>query len=125
MLTQENIDNHFLANRVWKEIFLSKYPNYTPETYIQNAWELFQQNGYYIEFERLSKDPENKKGLYNVVRANLYNKALINTNVDYDEEEYNLDGFVVGTDWIQERDHIQQLVIWCICDFEIDVTTLK
>ena len=49
--TQENIDNHFRNNRVWKKIFLEKYPNYTPEFKIYNLSSAPVPIGWTVEFD--------------------------------------------------------------------------
>lgn len=116
MITQENIDYHFFSNPDWKRKFLEHYPGYTPESYIDNAWELLQRNGYRIEYERLSANPDSQ--YHDTVRADIYGP------IDPDDQE-NTDGFIVGTGWVRIEDHVQTLVIWCVCDFLIDIKELK
>lgn len=114
MLTQENIDYHFFSNPNWKNKFLELYPKYTPESYIDDAWELLQRNGYRIEYKRMSQNTDSK--FYNLVRADIYGPP---------SDLEKTDGFIVGTDWVRIEDHVQTLVIWCVCDFLIDIKELK
>jgi hypothetical protein len=69
MLTAEHIKNQFISNPEWEAVFLKHYPNFTPETYIESAKKLFKSNGFTIDEERRSKNPDSR--VYCIVEATL------------------------------------------------------
>jgi hypothetical protein len=105
-LTKDNIENQFITNPVWEEVFLKNFPNWTPETYIDNAVSLFNKNGYTIINKRRSERPDSK--FYNVVDCELQKDGefifSIQTHIDASIKEVLLD---------------------CICNYEIDFSTFK
>lgn len=107
-MTQYNIDNHFISNRSWRALFERHYKVYTPEDYIDKSWKLFQDNGYAVEFERYSNNPNSK----------VYT-ALKSIDMSHNGE------FVVGRVQVNEYDALEQLLIMVICDHEVDFNTFK
>lgn len=107
-ITDENIEYHFLENRVWETYFKSKYPEFTCKDYIQKAWKLFEENGYSVEVERYSNRPESKH--YSTIKS-----------IDL----YKGDEFIVGRVQVNETYALEQLLIMVITDFEVDFKEFK
>lgn len=117
MLTSENIKNHFISNPEWKRVFLANFPSWTPETYLENAEKLFEQNGHSMKVsERLGKRPDSKH--WNLVRV------LVSEPVS----EKNEDGFICEYDWTWNGDGknaLEQALIDIVCTYNIDFTNWK
>lgn len=112
MIEREHIENHFITNVAWRELFTSKFPNWTPETWVENAWSIFEDNGYTYEIIRYSNNP--KSNLYTAVKEiNLYNGPIED------------DDFIIGLGDVNISSALEQLLICIVCDFEVDVRTLK
>jgi hypothetical protein len=107
-LTQDNIDNHFRTNRAWKALFEKYYKEYTPETYIKLAWDIFEKNGYRYEIERYSNRPESR--MYHAVKC---------IDLFHGEE------FIIGRGDVYDEWAVEALVIMVICDFEVDFSTFN
>lgn len=108
LLTDENINYHFLENKNWEIYFKSKYSEFTKEDYIQKAWKLFEENGYRVDVERFSNRSESKH--YSALKA-----------IDL----YKGDEFIVGRGMVNERQALEQLLIMVITDFEVDFRDFK
>lgn len=105
-LTKENISNHFIINPVWEELFLKHYPNWKPDSYLNDAVELFKKNGYTITNKRMSERKTSK--FYHVVEAELQK-----------------DGEFIFSFQTHDDLAIKQIIIDCVCNYEIDFSTFK
>jgi len=105
------IENHFLINPFWKTYFLSKFPKWTVEKYIKNAWSLFESNGYRYEINRYSDNPD----------SNLYN-AVKYIDLFSDDTDKS---FIVGRGDVTYDSAVEQLLIMVICDYHVDFKTFK
>jgi len=108
LLTQDNINTHFRTNRSWKALFERHYPAYTPKTYVENAWKIFEDNGYRYEMERYSNRPESR--VYHAVKS-----------IDL----FKGDEFIVGRGDVYDGWALEQLIIMVVCDHEVDFETFK
>lgn len=108
MLNNEHIENHFICNSIWKDIFVSKYPNWTADTWTDNVWKLFEDNGYTYEIETYSDNPNSK--LFGAVKSC---------------DLFYLNEFVIGYGDSRIENCLEQLLINVICNFDIDFNTLK
>jgi hypothetical protein len=108
MLTRSNISNHFATNRDWKELFEKNYPKINPETYVEDAWKLFERNGYTTEMDRYSNNPKSR----------VYT-ALKSIDLLHNGE------FITGREQVNEYNALEQLLIMIITDFDVDFTTFK
>ena len=108
MLKKEHIEGQFRCNSIWKNIFLSKYPNWSVDTWTEDVWKLFKDNGYTYEIERYSNNPESS--VYCAVKScDLFYKGE----------------FIIGYGDSHITSCLEQLLIGVICNFEIDFNTLK
>lgn len=114
MLEKHHIEEHFIINPVWKNYFLSKFPNWTPETWVENVWSLFETNGYRYEIERYSNNPDST--LYQAI------KCVDLFGPDTSECE---DGFIVGYGDSHETSALEQMLLNVICNFDVDFNTFK
>lgn len=115
MIKKEHIENHFICNPYWKELFLKEFPTWTPETWTEKAWSIFERNGYTYDVKKYSDNPESK--LYNAVKyIDLYDTKL--------KDDVN-DGFIIGYGGIRYENCLEQLLISVICDFKVDFTKFK
>lgn len=111
MLLREHIEEHFILNRTWKEIFLKSFPNWTPETWTEDAWSIFERNNFRYEIERYSENPDSN--LYNAVKCiSIYDKSLENETTD---------GFIIGYSGVTYKSAVEQLLISVICNYEVDI----
>lgn len=108
-MKQEYIEEHFRTNLSWKEYFLSKYPNYSPKTWTEDAWKLFKDNGYTYSLHRYSDNPESK----------VYDSIKCITLVDSNGED------VIGYMDTHISQALEQLLITVICNFDVDFTKFK
>ncbi len=117
--TEEHIKNQFISNPYWKEVFISKFPNWTPSDWTENAWSIFEENGYTYKLERCSERPESK--WYNAVKdITLYGP--------FNEE-------IIGMRHLTTGSALEQLLLSVILlllslllvllFFEVDFTTFK
>lgn len=109
MIKQEHIENHFIINLYWKKYFLSKYPNYSQKTWTEDAWKLFEDNGYTYELERYSNNKTSK----------LYSAIKCITLIDSNGED------VIGYMDTHINSALEQLLISVICNFDVDFTKFK
>lgn len=102
-MKNEYIETHFVENPSWKKYFLSKFPDWTAETWKENVCKLFVENGYTCEILKY-------KHVNAVKYATLYDPK--------------------GEDIAQMRDlatsdAVEQLLIHVICDHIVDFNTFK
>lgn len=115
LLLREHIEQHFILNEHWKNIFLLSFPNWTPETWEKDAWSIFERNNYRYEIERYSENP--KSNLYDAVKCiSIFDKSL---------ETETTDGFIIGYGDLTYENSLQQLLIGVICNFEVDIRKFK
>ena len=111
MLLREHIEQHFIENRSWKKIFLESFPNWTPETWVEDAWSIFERNNFRYEIERYSKFLDSK--LYDAVKCiSIFDKSL---------ETETADGFIIGYGDLTYKSAVQYLLISVICNYEVDI----
>lgn len=104
-LEQSHVKNQFITNPDWRIAFLKHYPEWTVESWLQNALELLKKNGYRLEIaKRYSTNPE--RPLYHVVDIALYKN---------DEWQYELQ--------MNDCEWEMNFLIDAICDYEIDFST--
>lgn len=72
-LTDENIRWQFITHPRWEKIFLEKYPGFTKETYMQNAYDLLTSLGFEFGLTRLA--PRQSSELYCVCGYSLHFKG--------------------------------------------------
>lgn len=114
MLNKSHIERHFVINRSWKTLFLKYFPNWTVETWTDDVWSIFEDNGYRYEIERYSDNPESS--VYCAVRCvDLFGPPT----------EENEDGFIIGVGDSHISSAVQQMLIRVICNFEVDFNTFK
>lgn len=101
----EYVKNHFITNPEWKAVFLKHYPNWTAETYVDDALKLYRANGYDVRVETRPFKSETYK---HIVDMGLYRG---------DESLYSLRG--------HEPHMVEQVIINSICNYEIDFSTFK
>lgn len=110
-IKKEHIQTHFVINRTWKALFLKYFPEWTAETWAEDVWSIFENNGYRYEIERYSNNPDSK--LYCAVRCvDLFGP---------DKSECS-DGFVVGYGDSNISSAVEQMLINVICNFDVDFT---
>lgn len=99
----EYIKNHFISNQNWRNLFLSKFPNFNPEEYVKDAWSIFNENGYTYKID-----------MYKTMNAVKYITL-------FDKD---------GNDIFQMRDlatsnALEQFLINIICDHIVDFNEFK
>lgn len=114
MLETHHIEAHFTENRAWAKLFKSRFPNWTPATWVEDVWSIFEANGYRYEIERYSNNPESK--VYCAVKCvDLFGPIT----------EDNDDGFIVGYGDSHDSVALEQMLISVICNFDVDFTKFK
>lgn len=113
-LTKDHIKYHFLDNPEWERVFLKHYPNWTPETYVKDAKKLFEANGYSFECERVTNNKKNS--LYNVFTVNLYKGKVEDDDFIFGMRHLRGDG---------KGDEVEQVLIACICQYEVDISKFQ
>lgn len=108
-MKKEHIENHFITNPYWKQLFLKHFPDWTPETWTEDAWSIFVKNGYKCEIEMM--------GIDNAVKEiTLYDTKVIDENND---------GWITGIRWVTKDVAVEQLLIHVICDFMVNFTKFE
>jgi hypothetical protein len=51
LIKKEHIEQHFIINRDWKALFISKFPNWTNETWERDVLSIFEANGYRYDIQ--------------------------------------------------------------------------
>ncbi|HKZ43109.1 MAG TPA: hypothetical protein VJ044_19275 [Candidatus Hodarchaeales archaeon] len=103
--TEEQIKNHFITNPEWRSLFNKYYKDWTPLNYMQRAIKIFEKNGYrFVEKDRLKSEK-----FKHIFRPSLFKG----------------DKFVVGLDFHHEDNAFEQLLICAVCDYDVDISTLK
>lgn len=110
-LTQEEINNQFIQSPLWKRFFTKKFPNYTPETYLRDAWSILIANGITYEFERYSNRVDSK--VYTAIKECYLLKDGKELEEGYCSNNLNQAGV------------LNQLLCFAVIDEDIDIDTLK
>jgi hypothetical protein len=115
-MNQIYIKNHFLINPSWEALFISSFPNWEPENWQENAWSIFERNGFITTLKRYSKNPKSK--LYTAIKyIDLFDTTLVHSECE--------DGFIIGRMNVTEKSALSQLMIIVICDFHVDFRKFK
>lgn len=102
-MTDEYIKNHFITNPEWKRVFLKHFPLYSAQDYMEKALKVFEINGYKITTKRMSE--RKTSAFYRVIDATLLYK----------------DDFVFSQQ-SHEDSAVEQVIISCICNYDVDIT---
>lgn len=100
-MKREWIENHFIENFAWKNYFLKHFPNYNPETWVEDVWSLFERNGYHYHIE-----------MYKRINAVKYITLFTPSEDD-----------IACMCDLATSSALQQLLIHVICDHVIDFNT--
>ena len=106
-ITEEHIKNHFICNPVWEEIYKQRFPDAKTEEYTNNFYKLLSEKGYTYTERRMNDNPKSK--FYTLKYLELF----------------------YGKEWLFEAGQYPestiyaQVLIWCVCDHDIDINTLR
>lgn len=117
-MTLFNIKNHFINNPKWKKVYMKRFPEDIDEKnypdfsnkYVENSILLFKENGYSFHvIERM----KSKKFSCCVIAAITYDLNGPNENE------------ILLWDWSHESQAYEQMLVSCICHYDIDFSTFK